>query len=142
MPECKACLATLTNHNKGGNKAEFDLTRLENVDLASQVLICCNLPKNVLKLFNKIFLVFHCPFLTFMTSNQHLMLFLYFSSIKCCVLMVLKLCITYHIFTFDRIPGCTGGQTFEKADCNTYIFHFVWCGYIETWEIHQFGNII
>lgn len=48
----------------------------------------------------------------------------------------------HHIFTFYRIPGGTGGQTFEKADCNTYIFHFVWCGYIETWEIHQFGNII
>lgn len=48
VPECKACLATETNRNKGGNKAEFDLTRLENVNLASQVLICCNLPKNVL----------------------------------------------------------------------------------------------
>lgn len=48
----------------------------------------------------------------------------------------------HHIFTFYWIPGGTGGQTFEKADCNTYIFHFVWCGYIETWEIHQFGNII
>lgn len=41
----------------------------------------------MLKLFNKIFLVFHCAFLIFMTSNQHLML------------MVLKQYITYLLFT-------------------------------------------